>query len=443
MKESKTKQPVARGFIVRFVLLLACTAMPWFALAEDAAPQHCETLPPSPACGATPSAVFADDGTLFVAYVHGEHVWLSRSHDAGRTYAATTRVNSEPEAIYADGENRPVLALDGNGDVFVAWTRQNDALYSGDIRFARSRDGGASFSAPITVNDDGLQTSHRFVSMQRTPGGQLYLAWLDKRDQVAAKAAGDDYTGAALYYTVSLDGGASFVPNRKVADQSCECCRIGMAVADAEQVAVFWRHVFEDGSVRDHALATLSPAAASQALRATEDDWRIDGCPHHGPALAADAGGYHLAWFTNGSKQQGVMYGYFDDAAGLTTRVHALDARPAGGHPALAVQGSQVSAVWKTFDGTRMTLQLAQSADEGRTWHATRTFAATDGASDHPLAVQHGSQTYIAWHTANEGLRLLPVPAVTEAAITEGTIIGPALSDDMISGLAATQGGQP
>lgn len=386
------------------------------ALAGEPAP-NCETPPPSPACGATPSAIFAPDGQLLVVYVQGEHVWLSRSDDRGLTYAAAVPVNTEPEAIYADGENRPVIALGDDEEVFVAWTRRNSELYSGDIRFAHSRDGGLSFTPVVTVNDDGLQTSHRFVTMQRTPAGQLYLAWLDKRDAVAAKAAGADYTGAALYYTVSTDKGQSFVPNRKVADNSCECCRIGMAAADAEQVTVFWRHVFEDGTVRDHALATLAPEGASEALRATEDHWVIDGCPHHGPALVATADGYHLSWFTNGTNQQGVMYGYFDDAARRTMRVHTLDPRPAGGHPAVNVQDELVSVVWKSFDGARMTLQLAQSLDGGWHWQTARPFATTAGASDHPQVLRDDKHTYIAWHTADEGYRLLPLPGARNGVL--------------------------
>jgi hypothetical protein len=341
--------------------------------------------------------------------VDGDYVWLSRSQDLGVTYDAAVQVNVEPEAIYADGENRPVIALGVNQEVFVAWTRQNSELYSGDIRFARSLDGGNHFAPVATVNDDGLLTSHRFVTMQRTKDGQLYLAWLDKRDQMKAEAAGENYTGAALYYTVSLDNGSSFVANRKVADNSCECCRIAMTGADAGQVEVFWRHVFEDGSVRDHAIATLSPEAASPAVRASDDHWAIDACPHHGPALAAGDGGYHLSWFTNGDNNQGVMYGFYDTATGQTTRVHAIDPRPSGGHPVISVEDDIVTVVWKSFDGTQMNLRLVQSLDSGKHWQAPRVLATTQGNSDHPQALQLDEKSYIAWHTADEGYRLLPL----------------------------------
>lgn len=371
----------------------------------------CDATKVSPACGITPSALFDSQGRLWVVFVDGAHVWLARSDDAGASYGAAVRVNAAPETIYADGENRPVLGLGHNGVIFVAWTRQNSATYSGDIRFARSVDGGRHFSAVTTINDDGLLTSHRFVALAVSPSGTLYLAWLDKRDQVAAQAAGATYAGAALYYTVSTDDGSTFARNRKVADHSCECCRLSLAPAGAEDMQVLWRHVFDEGRVRDHAIATLAPETASAPARATDDQWLIDGCPHHGPALAAGADGYHMSWFTNGAAQQGVIYGKYDGTTGVTSQVHTLDPRPSGGHPAVLVNAATVAVVWKSFDGTRMNLKLAQSPDGGLSWPAPRTLASTAGASDHPLALQSGAQQFIAWHTAAEGFRLLPLSA--------------------------------
>jgi hypothetical protein len=225
----KTIAPLALVLLV--VVLLLGTAPVHAACGESKA---------SPACGTTPSALFDSQGRLWVVFVD---------------------------------------------EIFVAWTRQNSATYSGDIRFARSVDDGRHFPAVTTINDDGLPTSHRFVALAVSPSGTLYLAWLDKRDQIAPQAAGATYAGAALYYTLSTDGGSTFVRNRKVADHSCECCRLALAPAGAEDMQVLWRHVFDEGRVRDHAIATLAPETASAPTRATDDQWLIDGCPHHGASF--------------------------------------------------------------------------------------------------------------------------------------------------------------
>src|SRR5690606_35851464 len=110
---------------------------------------------------------------------------------------------------------------------------------------------------------------------------------------------GETYAGAAVWYAWSRDRGATFAPERKLADHSCECCRIALAAQADGRIAAFWRQVRSD-QVRDHAFAELSIGRApAPAARATFDGWRIAGCPHHGPALAVGAHGTrHAVWFT-------------------------------------------------------------------------------------------------------------------------------------------------
>jgi hypothetical protein len=83
---------------------------------------------------------------------------------------------------------------------------------------------------------------------RRPPGAPL--RGLDRQARPRAGA------GAALYYSVSEDSGATFKGDFKVADHSCECCRIALALTRDGKVAAMWRHVFEP-NVRDHAFAIL------------------------------------------------------------------------------------------------------------------------------------------------------------------------------------------
>ena len=142
--------------------------------------------------------------------------------------------------------------------------------------------------------------------------GQVYLAWLDKRDLSAAQKEGRPYTGAAVYYAVSDDNGVSFRPNLKLADHSCECCRVAMAMGPDGVPVVFWRHIFGKNT-RDFALARLDEKAI--LVRATHDNWQVDGCPHHGGAISIDSdGAYHLVWFNNGPERHGLFYGSSTDS---------------------------------------------------------------------------------------------------------------------------------
>ena len=55
-----------------------------------------------------------------------------------------------------------------------------------------------------------VEITHRFDALAVSPSGRIYVAWVDKRDLIAAKKTQKLYDGAAIYYAVSDDSGASF-----------------------------------------------------------------------------------------------------------------------------------------------------------------------------------------------------------------------------------------
>ncbi len=111
------------------------------------------------------TAAFDARGRLWLATVEDGHVVLRHSNDMGKTFSVLVRVNPASERIAADGENRPKLAFGKHGEVYVSWTQSLDVPFAGHVRFAYSRDGGATFSPPVTVNDDRAPISHRFDSL--------------------------------------------------------------------------------------------------------------------------------------------------------------------------------------------------------------------------------------------------------------------------------------
>ncbi len=372
---------------------------------------------PSPHCGVVPTAVFGKDNNdnndvLYVVFSQNGHIYLSTSIDKGQTFAPPTAVNRTPEAIYDDGENRPKIIVNEKNEIFVSWTHKTPGRYSGDVRFARSLDGGQNFDKPVTVTSDRNLISHRFDSLSIDNQGRLYLIWIDKRDQEKAKKQSQDYRGAALYYVVSEDSGASFSPNRKLVDNSCECCRIAVDQDHQGKVVALWRHVFP-GNIRDHAISYISPdekPANNQILKATNDDWMIEGCPHHGPDLSIDSQNTaHMAWFTQGEKHKGLRYGQYDFKTQSTRFETAIDDSAGASRPQVQVMGNVAYLMWKQFDGKEMILKVRRSQDGGKTWKDSESIASTLNGSDHPDWITSQSKLYATWHTQSEGLRLFEI----------------------------------
>ncbi len=352
------------------------------------------------------SAAFAPDGSLYAVSKEGEHLLLQRSGDEGQSWSPPITVNAKPEAISADGENRPKIAFARDGAILLTWTKPLGKPYSGEIRFARAGD-GQHFDPPVTVHRDRAEITHRFESLLVAGDGRIVVAWIDKRDLIAAEKSATPYRGTAIYAAISTDGGHSFQPERKIADHSCECCRIATAVDTDGAPLLMWRHVFESDE-RDHALTRLNADGTPQTIqRATFDHWKLDGCPHHGPSLAVDANGTrHAVWFNQKEGEGHVFYGRLEKNDDTLT---VAGQRPIGGpraeHADLATTGNRLAIVWKEFDGEKARLRAEVSDDGGHTFHALE-LAATDGASDQPRALTRSNELFAFWRSEREGMRV-------------------------------------
>ena len=348
---------------------------------------------------------FDENGRLWLAAISGQHIYVSYSDDHGITRSAPVKVNAEPENILGDGENRPKIIV-REGVIYISYTQGLAKPMTGHIRFSRSLDGGKTFSQPVTVNDNLEIISHRFDVMGVNNRGQIFIAWLDKRDLSAAAKKGEKYAGLGLYYAVSDDEGKSFHPNIKAADHACECCRVAMAMdTDGYPVAV-WRHVY-DTNIRDHALVRLDGKMVP--VRLSHESWNVAGCPHHGPSLSIAADGvYHATWFSNAPERQGLFYAYSADRGrtfSAPLNFGNPEAQPA--HPYVLSLGSRVYLVWKEFDGENTGIFGMRSGDGGKSWSVPEKLADTSDMSDWPLLIGTNNQAYLSWNTKNEGYRLI------------------------------------
>jgi hypothetical protein len=316
-------------------------------------------------------------------------------------------LDSGGDAISADGENRPKIVFGPNGWVVISYTQPLAKPYTGFIRMLRSTDGGKTFSAPFTVHQDRQEITHRFESIAFDEKGDLHTLWVDKRDQ-PPRNSGKSYAGAAIYRNVSRDGGATFEPDTKVADHSCECCRIALAQNPAGELQAMWRHVFGE-QTRDHAFSSVVNKRANQITRASYDDWQINACPHHGPGLALNAsdtqGGYHAVWFglrqekdqTVGAVRYARLSAHGDPLA--DTLVKLPDQRAE--HADVMSYKEKVAIVWRSSEGNKTSLKAWLSRDGGKTFEVTN-LGDTVGYNDHPRLAQLGARMVVVWRLPEE-----------------------------------------
>lgn len=351
------------------------------------------------------SAAFDTQDRLWMVDARDGHVWLHRSNDLGRSFQRPVAVNETAEPIYAEGENRPKLALGPGGEIYVSWSQPRAQPYSGFVRLARSLDGGAHFLPPVTVHQDTAEITHRFDALAVDGQGRVLVAWIDKRDMVSAKSNGQSYPGAAIYYSWSSDRGGHFAPERKLVDHTCECCRIALARSPEGQVSTFFRAIYDD-NVRDHAYALLTPDGAPSAVRrATFSGWQIAGCPHQGPGLAVGHhGAIHATWF-EASDGPSLWYGQLEPGHPPARPLKLGGAGAA--HADVAADGQHVWLAWNQVDDEGYALVLRESIDGGTNFTPPRVLAHSRGSVGSPQVLVRSGRAYVAWNTI-DGFHLLP-----------------------------------
>jgi hypothetical protein len=360
-------------------------------------------------CASKVTPAFGPDGTLWLTWMAGGRISVASSKDAGRSFSTPVLVTKEKLNLDWGPDARPKIVVENNGGIALAFSIFRDKAFNGQVLFTRSTDGGHNFAPlrPITSSNE----SQRFEALGLDQDGSVFAAWLDKRNRVPAKVSGKNYDGAGLFFASSKDGGATYAEARLATDNTCECCRLGLAFAGPGRPVIVFRNIFE-GGVRDHAVMAFNDLATpGEVRRVSTDNWQIAACPHHGPSLSISATGtYHVAWYTNGKARKGLFYARSADEGRTFSDplpIGRSDRNPTRPYVLAGPRGTTM--VWKEFDGEKTTVNVMTSHDDGKSWSKPLAVATTSDTSDHPLLVSDGQKTYLSWMTKADGYRLLPI----------------------------------
>ena len=359
-------------------------------------------------CANAATPFLTGSGKLLLAWTGGGVVSVAQSEDLGKTFSAAVKIAEHGKTLDAGSDARPQIVSDSQGTVFLAYAFFKDSNWNAQINTARSVDGGASFTTPESLIQDG--SSQRFPSVLIRPDGSIFITWIDKRLVAAAKQGGAKKLGGSIAYSFSSDQGRTFQVERIANENSCECCRIGASLDAAYDPVIIYRAIFP-GGIRDHATQIIASRGTEPIRRVSDDQWKTDACPHHGPSIAvAQSGKMHVAWFTQGETRSGVFYANSSNQGRSYTKPTRIGADGANiSRPYLLVLGNTVYLVWKEFNGKSSTVFLKQSMDDGGTWSTPQAISETSGYSDHPLLISQGNVVFLSWLTRVDGYQFIKI----------------------------------
>jgi hypothetical protein len=341
------------------VLLVAagCAKEP---ASQAAAPGTLALDVPAADASTGPNLAVAADGRVVLSWVEPAAIGHRLVYAAldGERWSAPSAV-SEGTGWFVNWADFPsVVPL--HGPLWAAhWlVRQPAGGYAYDILVSQSRDGGATWSAPMKPHDDATPTEHGFVTAFPLGGG-AGLVWLDGRETAGPRQA-------MTLRAARIGPDASIAQATEVDGLVCDCCQTDAVAVPGGAVVVYRDR--SDEEIRDISAARLTAGGWQPGRHVADDGWIIDGCPVNGPVVAADGDRVAVAWFTG---------------AGGTPRVRVARSRDAGATflpPVDVVSGANLGhAGIALLDGDRVAVSWVCELPQKRTGVCLRSVA-SDGA---------------------------------------------------------------
>jgi hypothetical protein len=366
-------------------------------------------------------AIDPDAGDVLMAWLGGDSTgWtlrVSRSKDGGRSWSSPVAITPPAEPVHPHGESSPRILAATGGRVAVVWSTSWEVpgreWPASNVRFSRSMDGGRTWSAPVTLNDDTTAApgSHAFHGASLAGDSGIVVAWLDERAPRAPAASDSGADDASIYQVRSPDFGGRWEPNRPGSGAACPCCRVQVAGNAAGDAIAAWRN-HAPGQIRDIVVGDL----AADAAPVHADGWRFSGCPHSGPSVVLDPdGARQIAWYTGADGRSGVYYAR--QSAGGPFSAPVAVARGANlptAHVSLAVSRRLGPVVaWDVTAEKKRRIAVARIADPGVTVERAIEIPESDGAL-YPQIVplEDRPATVVAWTQSGAGHRRVRVAAI-------------------------------
>ena len=238
----------------------------------------------------------------------------------------------------------PSIAAGEHGLLFAQWIERNG--HGSRIRLARSDDGGASWSTPVTPHP-AIESEFGFASLLPIGGGAVQAVWLDGR----SLEGGEEGRGEMSLQSAVLTKDNTLTDDAAVDPRVCDCCQTGVALAAGGPLVVYRDRSADE--IRDISVAQRSARSWSAPATLHADAWKLLGCPVNGPRVAADGRRVAVAWFTAAQDRPRVQLALSNDGGVTFAAPVEIDEGHPIGHVdvALLADGSAV-ATWVEESGS-------------------------------------------------------------------------------------------
>ncbi len=355
-----------------------------------------------------PSIAKGPHGELYVLFDdmrEGGDMYFARSLDGGKTWSnPNIRVS---DTCICDWGMPSCLVVDNLGTIYACWQdNREDEIGGSGIYFSASTDGGHSWSTNVRASDSS-HGGRRQPSMVIAPDHSLCVVFTDHRHGTS---------DPDIYFSRSTDGGATWTdPNIRVDDGSIGAQMCPCICADQ------WGNLYVGYSSRPD---TSEEPFHVYLVRSTDygETWsspafRIDdGRPaeHYYLSLKASPTGIYAVWSMYGFGMDNIVFSKSTDGGETWSRpVIQVDHIGSGlwsEAPDFAIGDDGTLYVtwvrWDVYGDALPDIFFGLSTDDGQTWTdpSIRVNDVKDKSQLFPeIAISNNQTAYIAWQDSRGG----------------------------------------
>jgi hypothetical protein len=339
------------------------------------------TLSDSSSNSELPHIVVSGDGifAIWSATHNGKSdVYFAKSTDGGATFSTPVNLSQSvsSQSLY------PQLAEKDN-HVYVIW--QSSISGNSTVLMAKSTDAGTTFGTPVLISDDTKLSAFPQMAID---GNNVYSLWVEKSE--------DNSTN--VVFTKSTDQGNSFVPPVYIT-LGARNSGIPKIFADTGKVYLTW----EDNNKGDFEVF-LSKSSNSGDSFDSPVDISTSAGESGSPEVFVYQNNIYEVWMDNTSGNYDIMFTKSSDGGNTFSKpLDVSNLKGDSGYPQLAAWKNNVYVVWtQTMTGINYDIYFAKSSNNGDSFDAPINLSNNFGPSGWPKISSDGT-IYVSWVDSTPG----------------------------------------
>lgn len=354
--------------------------------------------PPVGEVSGMPYLTNGPDGSVYLSWTDT----LSEKQHALRFARWTGKGWSAPETI-ASGSNWfvnwgdfPSLVVLPDGAMLAHWLTRNQTggKYGYGIRVARRDPQSREWREIHGMSLDEQEDYAGFLTFAPNAAEAIYLS----------PPAGGGHGGHGAEHShrktvrfVSFTTAGAVASDVELDADACSCCQTAIGKTRIGLIAAYRDHLA--GEIRDISVVRFADGAWTQPRVLHADGWKIHGCPTDGPSISADDRRVAITWLTRAGDAPKIQVALSADEGRSFGAPLRIDGGDPAGRPAIAAYDAGYLVVWlEKTEGGGAEIRARRIGFDGRLYGAFRVAAATSGrGTGFPKVAVSGDQVLFAW----------------------------------------------